>query len=118
MYDGEAAPAYTIDTFTGSTVPGCRLPHFWFANGRSIYDALGPRFSLLRFNSAADIGPLVREAANRHIPLKILDILPSDRLALFKEDLVLARPDFHIAWRGNALPDDLTGLMGKLQGRV
>src|SRR4029077_17161585 len=99
-YDGETAPAYTIDTFTGSTVAGCRLPHFWSANGRSTYDALGPGFALLRFNPAAEIDALVREARNRRIPLQVLDIPPHDRLALYKEDLVLARPDFHIAWRG------------------
>jgi 2-polyprenyl-6-methoxyphenol hydroxylase-like FAD-dependent oxidoreductase len=117
-YDGHTAPAYTIDTFTGSTVPGCRLPHFWFANGRSIYDALGLGFSLLRFNPAAEINPLVREALSRRIPFQLLDIPACDRLALYKEDLVLARPDFHIAWRGDALPADLEGLIGKLQGRA
>jgi 2-polyprenyl-6-methoxyphenol hydroxylase-like FAD-dependent oxidoreductase len=117
-YDGEEAPAYTIDAFTGSTVPGCRLPHFWFANGRSIYDALGLGFALLRFNPAAEIDPLVRESRSRRIPLRVLDIPPGDRLALYKEDLVLARPDVHIAWRGNALPSDLENLTGKLQGRA
>ena len=118
MYDGEAAPAYTIDSFTGSTVPGCRLPHFWFANGRSIYDALGLGFSLLRFNPATEITPLLQNVLSRGIPFQVLDIPPCDRLALYKEDLVLARPDFHIAWRGNALPENLESLIGKLQGRA
>src|SRR5690606_34976219 len=39
--DGEAPPAYTMGGFTPSTVPGCRAPHFWLADGRSLYDALG-----------------------------------------------------------------------------
>ncbi len=118
MYDGEKAPAYTIDTFTSSTVPGCRLPHFWFANGRSIYDALGLGYSLLRFSPSADINPLVQEAAHLGIPLKVIDIRPCDRLAVFKEDLILGRPDFHIAWRGNRLPDNLAAMIGKMQGKA
>ncbi len=116
LYDGEKAPAYTIDTFTSSTVPGCRLPHFWFANTRSIYDHLGLGYALLRFNPSAEIGPLVQEAARCAIPLRVLDIRPCDRLAVFKEDLVLARPDFHIAWRGNSLPGNLADLISKMQG--
>jgi 2-polyprenyl-6-methoxyphenol hydroxylase-like FAD-dependent oxidoreductase len=116
LYDGEMAPAYTIDTFTSSTVPGCRLPHFWFANARSIYDALGMGYTLLRFNPSAEIEPLVQKAARGNIPLKVLDIRPCDRLAVFTEDLILARPDFHIAWRGNSLPDNLSVLAGKMRG--
>jgi hypothetical protein len=41
-YDGEAPPGYTMDQFTPSTVPGCRTPHVWLDDGRSLYDALGP----------------------------------------------------------------------------
>jgi hypothetical protein len=26
--DGEAPPAYSMGSYTPSTVPGCRLPHF------------------------------------------------------------------------------------------
>ena len=40
-YDGDAHPPYTMGAFTPSTVPGCRLPHVWLADGRSLYDALG-----------------------------------------------------------------------------
>ena len=43
-YDGEAAPGYTMADFTQSTVPGCRTPHLWLRDGRSLYDALGARF--------------------------------------------------------------------------
>ena len=41
-YDGETAPPYTMDQFTPSTVPGCRTPHIWLADGQSLYDAMGP----------------------------------------------------------------------------
>jgi hypothetical protein len=65
--DGEAPPAYTMGSFTESTVPGCRAPHFWLADGRSLYDAFGPGYTLLRFDAAADVAPLLAAArALRH----------------------------------------------------
>ena len=50
-YDGAEHPAYTMDSYTPSTVPGCRTPHFWRDDGSSLYDAMGPEFTLLRFDS-------------------------------------------------------------------
>ncbi len=46
-YDGEEAPGYSMAAFEASTVPGCRAPHFWLKDGRSLYDALEPEFTLL-----------------------------------------------------------------------
>ena len=43
-------PAYTMDSYTPSTVPGCRTPHLWCGDGGSLYDAMGPEFTLLRFD--------------------------------------------------------------------
>ena len=40
--DTEAAPGYTLYDFKQSTVPGCRTPHPWLRDGRSLYDVLGP----------------------------------------------------------------------------
>ena len=51
-YDGAEHPAYTMNRYTPSTVPGCRTPHFWREDGSSLYDAMGPEFTLLRFDSA------------------------------------------------------------------
>jgi len=40
VYDEERAPDYSMGSFTPSTVPGCRAPHFWMPDGQSAYDAL------------------------------------------------------------------------------
>jgi len=53
-YDTEKAPGYTLYDFRQSTVPGCRTPHLWLRDGRSLYDALGPDFTLLRFDPAVE----------------------------------------------------------------
>ena len=54
-YDGAEHPAYTMNSYTPSTVPGCRTPHLWCEDGRSLYDAMGPEFTLLRFDPAIDV---------------------------------------------------------------
>ena len=103
-YDGATCPPYTMATYTPSTVPGCRTPHLWLANGTSLYDALGPEFTLPRSDQAIDAHSLVAAAARRGVPLAVLDIEAADASGLYDHKLVLSRPDQHIAWRGNALP--------------
>lgn len=103
-YDGEAAPSYTMDLFTPSTVPGCRTPHIWLENGRSLYDAMGPDFTLLRFDRSIEVGGLTAAAAARGVPLTVLDI---SLVPPYQAGLVLSRPDQHVAWRGNAVSDPL-----------
>src|SRR5207244_8348140 len=58
-YDGEAHPPYTMRDFSPSTVPGCRAPHLWLRFGRSLYDALGPCYTLLRFDPNVGISGLL-----------------------------------------------------------
>ena len=67
-------PAYTMDSYTASTVPGCRTPHLWCRDGRSLYDAMGPEFTLLRFDPATEVAALEDAARQRGLPLKILDV--------------------------------------------
>jgi 2-polyprenyl-6-methoxyphenol hydroxylase-like FAD-dependent oxidoreductase len=113
-YDGAPCPPYTMATYTPSTVPGCRTPHLWLADKISLYDALGPEFTLLRFDASIDATPLVAAAQRRNVPLAVLDI--ADSAGLYDRKLVLSRPDQHVAWRGNALPDDPLALIDRVRG--
>ncbi|MDR6522136.1 monooxygenase [Variovorax gossypii] len=117
-YDGEAAPAYAMDQFTPSTVPGCRTPHFWLADGHSLYDAMGSEYTLLRFDQAVDIGPLEHAAARRGVPLTILDVQAKEVPSAYRNALVLSRPDQHVAWRGDCLPADPLALVDRLRGSL
>ena len=112
-YDGEAAPPYTMDQFTPSTVPGCRTPHIWLGDGQSLYDAMGPDHCLLRFDRSIDVRGLVDAAAYRGFPLRVLDAGSAD---VYREKLVLSRPDQHVAWRGEAVPDNPLALVDKIRG--
>jgi len=115
-YDGEAQPAYTMHDYTPSTVPGCRVPHFWFGDGRSLHDALGSGYTLLRFDPALDVSPLVAAASARRVPLTVLDIADADRPEVYRHRLLIVRPDQHVAWRGDHLPTDPAGLVERLRG--
>ncbi|MBV9064996.1 MAG: FAD-dependent monooxygenase, partial [Methylobacteriaceae bacterium] len=115
-YDGEVPPAYTMADFTPSTVPGTRVPHIWLADGRSLYDALAPFFTLLRFDRAIDVGLLLRAAEQRGVPLELRDVDSPAASSLYREKLVLARPDQHVAWRGDKIPQDALALIDLIRG--
>ncbi len=115
-YDGAEHPAYTMNSYTPSTVPGCRTPHLWCKDGSSLYDAMGPEFTLLRFDSSVDVAALEAAAGKRGVPLKILDIERPAAAIFDGTGLVLSRPDQHVAWRGNALPADSLALIDRIRG--
>jgi 2-polyprenyl-6-methoxyphenol hydroxylase-like FAD-dependent oxidoreductase len=115
-YDGEPQPGYTMDGFTPSTVPGCRTPHLWLDDGRSLYDALGPDYTLLRLDPTVDTAALEEAARQRGLPLKVLDVNSAAAPALYRHSLVLSRPDQHVAWRGNSLPTDPLALIDLVRG--
>ena len=115
-YDGEVPPPYTMGTYVPSTVPGCRAPHFWLPDGRSLYDAFGPGYTLLRFNRGADTAPFLQAMADHGVPLTLLDIERGEHPAEYRHGLVLCRADQHVVWRGDRLPTDASSLIGRLRG--
>lgn len=117
-YDGEQQPPYMMGSFTPSTVPGCRTPHLWLRDGRSLYDALGPEYTLLRFDAGVEVGALLAAAGERGVPLQLLDVDAEGAGAVYREKLVLSRPDQHIAWRGDVVPEDAMGLVDRVRGAV
>jgi 2-polyprenyl-6-methoxyphenol hydroxylase-like FAD-dependent oxidoreductase len=115
-YDGAAHPGFSMSAFTPSTVPGCRTPHVWLSDGRSLYDAMGPEYTLLRLAPGVDITSLVAAARQRRVPLAVVDIDSREAVGLYTTKLVLSRPDQHVAWRGDACPDDPLALIDLIRG--
>lgn len=104
IIDGEGAPGGRLDgrNYTPSARPGQLTPHAWLADGRSLYDALGQGFTLLVDDEADDlqVSRAVAEAKSLAAPLTVLRP-PGVRVrTLCEADLVLIRPDQHVAWRG------------------
>ena len=103
---GEPAAGSTasVSDFTPSAHPGARLPHAWLDDGRSIYDLLGPEFSILTFGPPVDA--FGAAAAGLGMPMTIGDLTSRrDLRGAYGADLLLVRPDQHVAWRGGHAPD-------------
>ena len=115
-YDGETPPPYTMGSFTPSTVPGARAPHLFLRDGRSLYDAFGPGYNLLRLDSSIDVGPLLTAAEQGGVPLAVIDLALDVANQAYAEKLLLVRPDQHIAWRGQVAPADPHGLLAHITG--
>ncbi len=112
-YDGENPPPYSMYDFTPSSVPGCRTPHLWLRNGQSLYDAMGNGFTLLRLDRSVAVDAITGAAAKRGVPLSVVD---TDATAPYAHKLLLSRPDQHVAWRGDAQPDDAMTLIDTIRG--
>ena len=113
------AGAGTADSpthYTPSARPGARAPHVWLADGRSLLDLFGHGFVLLRFAPGTDVSGLLAAAERRGVPVTVADIADPAAIALYERALVLVRPDGHVAWRGDALPDDPLALIDHVRG--
>jgi 2-polyprenyl-6-methoxyphenol hydroxylase-like FAD-dependent oxidoreductase len=108
------------DWYTPRGLPGGRAPHAWLdaerVMGSSLFDRFGKGFTLLRFDPAVPSGALEQAAAERNIPLLVLDVDLPELRALYERDLALIRPDQYIAWRGDRLPADVGGLLASVTG--
>jgi len=115
--DEEQPPGYTMGGFTPSTVPGCRAPHFWLDDGRSLYDVLGAGYTLLRFNGSVDAAPLIAAAKAARLPLQVIDLQGQSAVPeAYRHKLVLCRSDQHVVWRGDQVPVKPEQLVDILRG--
>jgi 2-polyprenyl-6-methoxyphenol hydroxylase-like FAD-dependent oxidoreductase len=113
--DGTPAPSFDAASYTPSARPGHRAPHAWLAPGRSTLDLFGRGFSLLRFNRAQGT-ELIAAAHAVGLPLDIVDIADPTVAMLYGRDLVLVRPDGHVAWRGDGVPADAGAIIDTVRG--
>lgn len=102
--------------YTANARPGARAPHAWLGEDKSTLDLFGHGFVLLRFAGAPDTAPLAAAAAARQVPLTVVEIDNADVAALYERRLVLVRPDGHVAWRADTLPNDLSHLIDRVRG--
>ena len=98
------------DGYVPTAAPGHRLPHRWISPGDSLYDHLGPELTLLGDLSSPGCAGLVGAARDNGLRLELVDLVDlcgPDWRAAFGADLVLVRPDQHVAWRGDDAGDPL-----------
>jgi 2-polyprenyl-6-methoxyphenol hydroxylase-like FAD-dependent oxidoreductase len=98
-------------SYIPTTWPGARLPHVWLSNGAALHDRLGPGYTLLRFGGTqADTSSMERSFRELCAPLEVLDVAGERARDIYQYDLLLVRPDLHVVWRGNKLPQDAEGI--------
>jgi len=69
----------------------------------------------MRFGpKAPDGADFVVAATACRIPLKVLEVPAKEIRDLYAADLVLVRPDQHVAWRGGAHPDGAKAIMSRV----
>lgn len=127
-YDGsaivvsdKAPPPDDLVVYRPTAVPGGRAPHVWIdahhGAGASLFDAFGTGFTLLRLGPRPQGAEELTAAAKElQIPLAVVDVPDMDARDLYDRDLVLIRPDHHVAWRGNLVPADTSALLKRLVG--
>ena len=115
--DGTDAPEDSPFEYVPSAVPGGRAPHVWLAPGDALFDHFGANFTLLRLtDNPPDVAALVDAARRRNIPHDVVDISDPEVREIYGADLLLLRPDHHIAWRGDAVPQSPDRLWAQVTG--
>ncbi|MBS1697759.1 MAG: FAD-dependent monooxygenase [Actinobacteria bacterium] len=117
-YDGAAAPAYDMGHATASTVPGCRAPHLWLADGSSLYDHLGQGYSVIALAEPTALAGLRSAASGAGVPLQVIDARGAAGAEAYDTEYVIVREDQQIAWRGATAPEDPAALVRLLRGAV
>jgi 2-polyprenyl-6-methoxyphenol hydroxylase-like FAD-dependent oxidoreductase len=114
--DGEPPPDDFV-RYTPTTWPGARLPHVWLDDGSAMQDRIGDGYTLLRLGlSGADVTALGRAFGAYGAPFTVLDVPDAAARAVYGVDLLLLRPDMHVAWRGNAAPAEPERLAARVTG--
>jgi hypothetical protein len=89
----------------------------WATEQTAVQDLIGDGYTLLRLGSTpVDTSPL--EEAMREIgaPFDAVSVDSDNARDIYGYDLLLLRPDLHVAWRGNAMPHDPARLASLVTG--
>ena len=100
-------PPPNVEEYQPTSWPGARLPHVWLDPGKvSVHDLIGDGFTLLRLGeSRGDAPALAKAFAGIGAPFSVLDINSDAARRTYGVGYLVVRPDLHVAWRGDALPD-------------
>jgi 2-polyprenyl-6-methoxyphenol hydroxylase-like FAD-dependent oxidoreductase len=112
---GAAPPPDRPNVYVPTACPGGRPPHVWLTDGRSLFDAFGLEWTLLRLGKAQGVG--FQHAARRlGLDLTVFDLDTDEARELYGAELALIRPDQVVAWRGD---DDRAAdsVLARLTGR-
>ncbi|WP_406453052.1 FAD-dependent monooxygenase [Streptomyces sp. NBC_00876] len=107
-------PDWQWDSIVPTTHPGGRAPNVWLGDGTPLFDRLGTGFTLVDLSGENRGKALVEQARRGGVPCSLLTVDDDAVRTVWERDLVLVRPDHHVAWRGDVAPaprawDELLG---------
>ena len=101
--EGSPAPPDEPNVYVPSTYPGARAPHVRIGDA-SLLDYFSRGFTLLAWGTV-DTSTWEHAAANMGLPMAVLHMDDASVRKLYDTEMVLVRPDHHIAWRGIGTTD-------------
>ncbi|MQW87787.1 FAD-dependent oxidoreductase [Sinorhizobium saheli] len=90
------------EVYVPNAAPGGRAPHVWLDTHTSLFDRFGFEWTLLRLRPWLSTGDeLIKAAREAGMDLAVVDIMEDQLFELYREPVVLIRPDQIVAWRGD-----------------
>ncbi|MET0586263.1 MAG: FAD-dependent monooxygenase, partial [Candidatus Binatia bacterium] len=115
--DGTPAPMLDHGLYVPSTWPGARAPHVRLEDGRSTLDLFGKSFTLLNLSGKiVDMKTITAAASRVGLPLQTITADDPRVCETYERIFVLVRPDGHVAWRGDAIPENTAEIIDKVRG--
>lgn len=115
--DGPARePEWVPTRYTPTTWPGGRPPSVLLADGTQLYDLFGPEYTLVDFAGDGRGDSLLAAAADQGLPVQHTVVRDARARSQWERDLVLLRPDQHVAWRGDSAPADPADVIRRVRG--
>ncbi|WP_433471296.1 FAD-dependent monooxygenase [Saccharomonospora azurea] len=115
--DDGTPPRWTWRGIVPTTWPGCRAPSVRLADGTELFDLLSTGYTLVDFTEEGAGKPLVDDATRAGIPMVHLPCADDHARTVWERDLVLVRPDQHVAWRASGAPYDWDAVLRRVTGR-
>jgi len=104
-------------TYIPSATPGGRIPHYWIGEKESVFDRLGEWFNLVRIGPDAPAVSNFEQAAKKlNMPMAVVQLDEAAAEEFYQARLLLVRPDQHVAWRSNDVPDDVAEILKTVIG--
>ncbi len=98
--DAATPPPDDPNRYVPGAYPGARAPHA-VVGGKVLFDLFGRDFTLLAFTQS-DTGAWTQAAQRSGMQLDVVRVDDDAARSLYGAELVLIRPDHHVAWRGDA----------------
>ena len=116
--DEPGGPMPNIEAYQPTSWPGARLPHVWLTPGElSVNDCIKDGYTFLRLAARkADCRDLQQAFHRIGAPFSILDLDSEAARQVYGFDYLLVRPDLHVVWRGDSLPENPEKVVGIVTG--